>query len=193
MVDTAKAKINLKEGIFEVEGSEDFIINLLNKFEKDFKSGSIPVISQNKKNVHEIINNVKNPVNPDNIINIPPIPLDFKGYITNPSLKDFYSEKSPKNSQELITLFVYFISKYLGIQNVHVGHIISCYNEVSLKVPNNIERLLHEIKIFSGWLNLGNERKTVIITSIGEQFIENDLPKHKQPDINIINNITKDK
>lgn len=186
MVDTAKAKINLKEGIFEVEGNEDFIINLLIRFENNFKNMSLTSISPNKKNTIEQINNIKSTINPDNTLNIPPIPLDFKGYNDNPSLKELCSLKSPKNSQELITLFTYFVSKYIGIQNVHVGHIISCYNEVDMKIPHNIERLLHEIKIFRGWLNLGNERQTVMITTSGEHFIENDLPENKQPNLNVI-------
>ncbi|MFC1755196.1 hypothetical protein ACFL96_17700 [Thermoproteota archaeon] len=134
MVDTAKAKINLKEGIFEVEGNEDFIINLLIRFENNFKNMSLTAILPNKKNATEKINNIKSTINPGNTLNISPIPLDFKGYNDNPSLKKFYAEKSPKNSQELITLFTYFVSKYIGIQNVHVGHIISCYHEVDTKI-----------------------------------------------------------
>lgn len=184
MVDTAKAKINLKEGIFEVEGTEEFIINLLIRLENDFKSGSIKTISSTKKEITQKNINTKNTINPVKPIAIIPIPLDFKGYGINPSLKDLYSEKAPKTSQELITLFTYFISKYLGIQNVRVGHIISCYNEIAVKIPSNIERLLHEVKIFTGWLNLGNTPKTVMITSIGEKFIENNLPK-KKPNINV--------
>lgn len=185
MVDTAKAKINLKEGIFEVEGTEDFIINLLIRLENDFKSGSINTTPQITKGLP--LKNIikKNTLTPAKPIAIVPIPLDFKGYGTNPSLKNLYSEKSPKTSQELITLLTYFVSKYLGIQNVHFGHLISCYNEIAVTVPSNIERLLHEVKIFTGWINLGNAPKTVTITSIGEQFIENNLPKQNKPNINV--------
>ena len=74
----------------------------------------------------------------------------------------------------------------MGIQNVHVGHIVSCYNEVNAKKPLQIERLFQEIKIFTGWLGSGSLPQTAKITVNGETFVENDLPSHTKTKLNVI-------
>jgi hypothetical protein len=110
-------------------------------------------------------------------ISVAPIPLDLKGGKNGPSLKDFYQKKVPTSNQEKITVFCYYITKYLAISEVLPGHIVSCYNEVSEKKPLNIIQLFRDIKHRKGWLDTGEGSGSATISIAGENLVEHDLPK----------------
>jgi len=186
MVEEAKAKINMKNGIIEVEGSEDFIIKLLNKYGMDFKKEPVIGKPSMKKHQPEPSKSIKQEQIINTHINQEPIPLNLQGDNNIRSLSDIYAEKSPQTHQEAVTFFTYYVTKYLGIQNVRAGHIVACYNEVNAKKPLDIERLFQEIKIFTGWLDIGSLPKTTKMTISGENFVENDLPRHKETKLNVI-------
>tara|TARA_B100001971_G_C18078780_1_gene477117 strand:+ start:356 stop:901 length:546 start_codon:yes stop_codon:yes gene_type:complete len=176
MVDTTKAKINMNEGIIEVEGSEEFIIKLLDKYGKNFIKEPVIAKPSKKKHEPEPSKPIKKETVIKNQIDQKPIPINLKGDENIPSLTGLYAEKSPQTHQEAVTFFTYYVTKYLGIQNVQAGHIVSCYTEVNAKKPIRIDRLFQEIKIFTGWLEIGNLPQTAKITISGENFVENDLP-----------------
>lgn len=179
MVEITKAKINLKEGIIVLEGSEDFVMKILDRYEKNFISASVNVIQPRKKHRDEEPKSIQR----EAIIKKPstaPIPINLKGDKNRPSLKELHKEKSPQTHQEAVTLFVYYISKYLDIPNVQAGHIISCYNELGAKKPKQVEQLFQEIKLFSGWLDSGEEPNTTKITTDGVNLVEHFLPSSKK-------------
>jgi|TARA_B100000315_G_C14560057_1_gene580051 hypothetical protein len=202
MVEDAKAKINMNEGIIEIEGSEDFIIKLLDKYGTNFvnesvtvnpnlkpvsiDSDSVIVKTSKKKSLQEDPKNIRQATIIKNHINQEPISINLEGDENSPSLSDLYAKKSPQTHQEAVTFFTYYVTKYLGIQNVHVGHIVSCYDKVNAKKPLHIERLFQEIKIFTGWLDSGDLSQTAKITISGENFVENDLPGHSKTKLNVV-------
>ena len=186
MIDDAKAKINMNEGIIEVEGSEDFIIKLIDKYGKNFVNESVTTKSSKKKHQLEDSKNIRHATIIKKPIDQKPISINLEGDENIPSLSGLYVEKSPRTHQEAVTFFVHYVTKYLGIQNVHVGHIVSCYNEVNAKKPLQIERLFQEIKIFTGWLDSGSLPQTAKITISGETFVEKDLPSHSKTKLNVI-------
>ncbi len=106
-----------------------------------------------------------------------PIALDLKGGKTAPPLRDFYKNKSPRTNQEKVTVFVYYINKYLGISEASTGHIVSCYNEVNEKKPLKILQLFRDIKHLKGWLDNGEASNAVKISIAGENLVEHDLPR----------------
>ena len=110
-------------------------------------------------------------------VSTPPIALDLKGGKNVPQLRDFYSKKSPRSNQEKVAVFVYYISKHLGIPDVLAGHIVSCYNEVNEKKPLNIVQLFRDIKHHKGWLDTGEAANSVKISIAGENLVEHDLPR----------------
>ncbi len=178
MVELTKARINLKEGIIELEGSEDFVMKMLDKYDKNLNSSTVKVTPPIKNHqVKPVILNRETTRNTPNG-NMPSL-INLKGNSNKPSLLELYKKKSPQTYQEAVTLFVYYISKYLGIQDVQVGHIISCFDEVGAKKPKQIEPLFQEIKLFSGWLDLGKETHTTRITEDGVNFVEQFLPKSR--------------
>jgi|TARA_B100001971_G_scaffold10490_1_gene8498 hypothetical protein len=186
MVEAAKAKINMNEGIIEVEGSEDFIIKLLDKYGKKFVNESVTVKASKKKSLQKDSKNVRQETMMKKHVDQKPIPINLEGDEHSPSLSELYAKKSPQTHQEAVTFFLYYVTKYLGIQNVHMGHIVSCYDEVNAKKPLQIERLFQEIKIFTGWLESGDLPQTAKITISGENFVENDLPGHSKTKLNVI-------
>ena len=116
---------------------------------------------------------------------VAPIPLNLKGGKDSPPLRKFYKEKSPASNQEKVTVFVYYLAKFLGIQNILPGHIITCYNEVGERKPLQIVQLFRDIKHRKGWLDVGDEQNSVRISISGENLVEHDLPGPKsenQPD-----------
>jgi len=186
MVEATKAKINMNEGIIEVEGSEDFIIKLLDKYGKNFVNESVTVKASKKKPLQEDPKNIRQKTIIKNRIDQEPISINLDGDENTPSLSELYTKKSPQTHQEAVTFFIHYVTKYLGIQNVHAGHVVSCYDEVNAKKPLQIERLFQEIKIFTGWLESGDLPQTAKITISGENFVENDLPDHSKTKLNVI-------
>ena len=186
MVEATKAKINMNEGIIEVEGSEDFIIKLLDKYGKNFVNESVTVKTSKKKSLQKDSKNVRQETMIKKHVDQKPIPINLEGDEHSPSLSELYAKKSPQTHQEAVTFFIHYVTKYLGIQNVHAGHVVSCYDEVNAKKPLQIERLFQEIKIFTGWLGSGSLPQTAKITVNGETFVENDLPSHTKTKLNVI-------
>jgi hypothetical protein len=113
-------------------------------------------------------------------VSLAPIPLDLKGGNDVPSLRDFYNEKAPANNQEKVTVFAYYIKKYLKISDVLPGHVISCYNEVNEKKPLQIVQLFRDTKHSKGWLETGDTPNTAKISIAGENLVEHDLPRPKE-------------
>lgn len=107
---------------------------------------------------------------------IAPISIDLKGDKSHPSLKDFYKQKNPHTNQEKAVLFLYYVSKNVGISPVQKGHIMYCYNEVGLRKPKSLDQLLKDIKRLKGWIQF-DQLSDISLTVGGENLIEQDLPR----------------
>lgn len=183
-----KAKINLHEGIIELEGSEEFVQKNLDEFKNliDSESKTIHRDKEKQKSPNEIkekLNKKKIHKGVKKGINISPIPLDLKS--NGKTLKDFFKEKFPKggqNNQEIVTLFIYYLNKILSISDVVPGHVVSCYNEVSIKKPLNIPQLFRDIASLKGWVESSKIPGSVKITISGENLIQHDLPREIKSD-----------
>ncbi|WP_193051452.1 hypothetical protein [Pseudoalteromonas undina] len=184
----------LSSGHIEVAGSEDFvsgifpeIIELLNREQVQLggrsdsadievvdvinaePSMAIPVAKEKKK---------KAPRKAPAVKNIPPIPINLKGHEGGVSLMDFIAEKQPKldNAQELITVFIYYLVKLGGLNEVLPGHIISCYNEIKERKPSNTPQIMANIKNRKAYIDSAEEKGSYTISITGENLVEHDLP-----------------
>lgn len=180
MPEITKARIDLREGIIELEGSEDFVQKNLDKYdylivnrsvESDHSHKSLP--DTKKPNIKKAQKSSRKPVS------LVPIPVDLEGDEKKPALRDFYAEKLPNTNEEKITVFIYYLEKHLGISDVEQGHIISCYKQVNERIPKNIYQLLKNIKHNKGWISWGEKPSTARINIQGENLIEHDLPRTK--------------
>jgi hypothetical protein len=173
-----KAKINLKEGTIELEGSEAFVTKYLEIFRKHIEEVKFPESIKTAKPVEEhegekLRRRKKTP----SIIT--PIPLDLKESDGKPSLRAFYKEKRPQTFEEKLTVFAYYLKTYKNIDTMEAGHVVTCCKEVKSKTPSNINSMFKNIKYRQGWVDFGKKEGTVTITTLGENFVEYDLPREK--------------
>lgn len=183
-----KAKINLREGVVELEGSEEFVKKYLDEFKQLLNKSPIPISSQQSFQPQQNYQKQQQQIKPKQQksshkgVNVTPIPIDLKS--ANPNLKDFFNEKfennNPNNNQEIITIFIYYLNKILEIEDVLPGHIVSCYNEIGLRKPLNIPQFFRDIPNRKGWIESSKKTSgSVNITISGENFVKHDLPRVK--------------
>jgi hypothetical protein len=179
-----KAKINLREGIFEFEGSETFVKEYVKEFRDLFtKQKIIPDALLEDKSKGFVPQNNNNPPKQKvgfKGVNVPPLPVELKN--NQPSLREFFNQKRPSatNNQEITTCFVYYLNKIAKIPEVMPGHVVSCYNEMSIKKPLNLPQLFRDISHLKAWVEPAKTSGSVRITISGENLVEHDLPVIKK-------------
>jgi hypothetical protein len=196
----AKFKINVKEGIVELEGKENFVDKHLDKFEEIFKSAIRETMSQgieynlatndasalphqdieksfdiSRPEMSKAHNNNKHTTK----LSLPPIPVDLKAHENKIGLREFYAEKKPINHYEKTAVFVYYITKVNKQAEIKYGEILSCYEEVGEKKPSITDIIKNSIR-YKGWLEWGYDKFTTRLTISGENFVKFDLPKQKR-------------
>lgn len=180
---TTKAKINLKEGIIELEGSESFVTKELEIYQKQInemnKSATITSnaetsTEEGKPEGDKTTLKKKTVKSAQAVI---PIPLDLKAKDNKPSLRDFYKQKNPATQSESVVVFAYYLKEYLKTDKMEAGHVSSCAKEVGIKVPTNITQMFYDVHRNNGWFNLSEGRKFAEINTAGENFVIHDLPR----------------
>jgi len=172
-----KAKVNLKEGTIELEGSEAFVTKYLDAFRKEMGQ-IIPPPSETGE--EETRGEGKKPKRIKKIPStVAPISLDLKAKNGKPALRDFFKEKNPKNQMENLTVFAYYLKKHLNTNQMQLGHVVSCCKEAQCKVPTNITGMFYNIQHRKGWLDVGAGGESAQITTQGENYVEFDLPRQK--------------
>jgi hypothetical protein len=205
----AKFKIDVKQGVVELEGSETFVDKHLDKFEEIFTSAIKQTMTQGiihsitddnvsalqqqnsepKLNVSKLelakANNNNNNNNNNNkhatkqSPNLPPIPVDLKANVKKVGLREFYTEKNPSNHYENTAVFVYYLTKINKQTEVKYGEILSCYEEVGQKKPSITDIIKNTIR-YKGWLEPGSSKFITRLTISGENFVKFDLPQQKK-------------
>jgi hypothetical protein len=202
----AKFKIDVKQGVVELEGSENFVDKHLDKFEEIFKSAIKQTMAQGiihsltddnvltlqqqnseKKldiSKHELVkannnNNNNNKHATKQSPSLPPIPVDLKANVNKVGLREFYAEKKPANHYEKTVVFVYYLTKINKETEVKYGEILSCYEEVDEKKPSITDIIKNSIR-YKGWLEQGSGKFITRLTISGENFVKFDLPQQKK-------------
>ena len=196
----AKFKINVKEGVVELEGKENFVDKHLDKFEELFKSAIREAMAQGveynlasneasalpQRNIEKSFdisrpelskahNNNKHTTKQS----LPPVPVDLKAKENKIGLREFYAEKKPINHYEKTAVFVYYITKVNKQAEIKYGEILSCYEEVGEKKPSITDIIKNSIR-YKGWLEWGSDKFTTRLTISGENFVKFDLPQQKR-------------
>ena len=178
----AKAKINLKEGTIELEGSESFVDKYLAGFQQQLieaaknptpESPPQPPVILTKDELDKA--GKKKPAKLAQTVI--PIPLDLKGKDGSPPLREFYEQKNPKTLWESLAVFAYYLKEYLKIDRMEAGHVAACCKEVNIKVPTSIPQMFYDIQHQKGWLNIYDKRKFAEINTAGENYVKYDLPR----------------
>jgi hypothetical protein len=199
----AKFKINVREGVLELEGEENFVNKHLEKFEDIFKyaikevmkkefensfpsnkSSAIVTSSDIEKRFYQkdsppvMSKSRSNSKQAKTSVTLPPIPVDLKSNVNKIGLREFFATKKPSNHYEKATLFVYYLTKFNKEVEVKYGEILSCYEEVEEKKPSIVDIIKNSIR-YKGWLEQGTDKYTTRLTISGENFVKFDLPQIK--------------
>jgi hypothetical protein len=201
-----KFKIDVKQGVVELEGTENFVDKHPDKFEEIFKSAIkenmaqgiihsltddnvLTLQQQNSEkklgiSKHELVkanntNNNNNKHATKQSLSLPPIPVDLKANVNKVGLREFYAEKKPANHYEKTVVFVYYLTKINKETEVKYGEILSCYEEVDEKKPSIIDIIKNSVR-YKGWLEQGSGKFITRLTISGENFVKFDLPQQKK-------------
>jgi hypothetical protein len=184
-----KAKINLKEGTIELEGSEVFVTKQLEIFTKEMQSRKFEMEGETETDqtkspevqTTEGKRRKRKGVTPRIVA---AIALDLKQKGDKPALKDFYKQKAPSTDMERVTVFAYYAKKYLSMDKIEAGHVVSCCKEVHCRIPADIGQTFYNAQQHHAWLKVEKNGKFASITIQGENLVENDLPRKKDATAN---------
>ena len=157
----AKIKIDIPSGIFEAEGDEQFIREIYRDYQAERTSGTIKQIKKANKD--------ENPKESYSIVK------DINLSMDRTTLKDFYSSKNPQTALERNVVFVYFLQKISDLEKITIGHIYTCYKDLSIKPPEKLRQSLADTSSKKGWLDTSS-MSDIKISLKGESFVDHELP-----------------
>lgn len=107
------------------------------------------------------------------------IPKQIKNLNLKPKGKksglDFAVEKKPTNVLHKCVVAVYYLRDEIGLSAISVDHVFTFFKNASWKIPSDLVNTLQQAGT-AGWLDTADS-KNIIITPIGENLVEHDLPK----------------
>lgn len=188
----AKLRIDLSQGLIEVEGSEAFILELYGDFKDRFSSITLPAPATSETKPPQ--------ASPPPIQEIsPPVPAKksvqpvsraktkrsgkeepkFLGDLdlsigSLGRLKEFHARYLAKTNYEHNLIFVYYLKEGTGLDEVSEDHIFTCYRTVQVKIPGALRQSLIDTKT-KGWIVV--EGGSVRLTTAGRNHLEHDLAK----------------
>jgi hypothetical protein len=193
MSESTKVKINLKDGLIELEGSEQFVGQYLDEFKillssvyaKSTDPGEDDVDIDMKNSLEEqpLESKRKSPAKKAQsgkkvAPKVAAERFDIHGSDTILSLQDFMDEKKPgaKNGN-LIVVIGYYITEILGSKGFNLGHIEYAYKMLSLKRPGHLRQIMINEKNDRDLFELDAEDKNMWnLTRSGEIFVSEQLP-----------------
>jgi hypothetical protein len=184
----AKLRIDISQGILEVEGSEIFVSKIYQDFKENlarkFQVNSVatPPPSHQQIPTEKSTGQSKKKRKVSSGIKTPSLAkdLDLLGKDKGVSLKTYISSYvAPKSAMEWNVLFVYYLQKILEIPAVGIDHIYTCYKHLNVKPPNNLYQSLVDTAHRKGSINTDSV-DSITVTMVGENLIEHEIPRIDQ-------------
>lgn len=89
----------------------------------------------------------------------------------NPTLKEFFDQKSPSNHPRRFLVIMYWLKEHLDIEAVDVDHLYTCFRFLKLSTPSDIGQVFRDmLKQDLGYVSRV-ERGTYRINHIGENVV----------------------
>ena len=154
-----RVRIKLGEVEIEAEGDKEFVEKHIEDFKKEMPKIAKELPSKEKAVISEI----------------PKERVEFEKL----SLPEFYKQKQPKDHNETVVVFAYWLTKKEGEEEFAPRDIDSCFNEIGITKPTNTPRNMKTLA--SGkkaYLIRREKRGRYKLSMTGEEFIEKELP-HK--------------
>ncbi len=202
---TTKLKIDLTQGILEIEGSESFVKIIYNDFKTHF--AGIEVVDDLKPPRRTRKRKTKTakpvppaapapepqaeplpePPAPEAEEKAPPTPpptpdytivknLDLGAADDRPSLVEFMDAKFPLTNEERNIVFLYYLQHMLKLKGITADHIFTCYRHAKIRVPLNLENSLRITADQHNWIKT-TKAGNMTLTAAGKQYVEKQLPK----------------
>lgn len=174
---STRIKITLGEATIEIEGSESFVDRHWEEL-KSYMTNSQTKPVKHQLNTLDKSKKVKrNEIAEKKGLSYLPIPINLTGGEGVPSLKEFYEEKKPETNEELVTFFAFYLREYCGVDEMQMGHAVSCYNAIEKRKPNSIYDICKNSKRKWGYLDKGEIPYSFKLNIQGENLVKHDLPK----------------
>lgn len=102
--------------------------------------------------------------------------LDLSGGGNNLRLKDFHAQYLVTSNLERNLIFAYYLQHKLGLSDITLNHVFTCYREVGVKVPGALLQSLRDTANRRGWLDT-SITDDLKVTVTGMNYLEHDLKK----------------
>jgi hypothetical protein len=94
------------------------------------------------------------------------------------SFNDFVDVKNPTSMVGKITVAVYYLSQVVGIDQISVDHVYTCFKWMNWKLPAQFVNMIHQAGA-KGWLDT-SDRDNIVLTTLGENLVEHELRAKKE-------------
>ena len=179
MGEMTRVKIDISQGIIELEGNQDFVEKYLTWFEEKM------LVKQPFKSPKEVI--TRQPKTPktsqEKKTKLPGVqkPESFKIKVEGgPTLKDFFKEKLPNTKPshpEIIPVIATYVKVHAKMNEISEGNISFAYTAVGISRPKFLRQTIINLKNQKSFFTEGSEDGKWILTELGEDYVMNELPK----------------
>lgn len=91
------------------------------------------------------------------------------------SLAEFVKEKQPSSIKAKIAVCVYYLSTYASVSRITIHHIYTSFKWLTWRLPTDLKNMVYQVGS-QGRLDT-SDINNVRLTTMGENFVEHDLPK----------------
>lgn len=189
-MNTTKAKISLKEGLIELEGSEEFVKSYLDEFKKQLQGLALTTGSPPSATTAPAKRNGKTKLKkssdestvkpkPKKAANkISPERFEIHGGDGVPSLSDFMNAKKPGQANgEKIVVIGYYITEILGNKTFTEGQIEYAYRMLKYKRPEHLHQIILNTKSQKDWFDAQEDGSAWQLTRGAEIYVADELPR----------------
>ena len=92
---------------------------------------------------------------------------------------DFFQRKAPADSQEAVTVTVFWLRTIAELEGIGINHIYTCFKEAKYSVPTDIAGVCRNTASRKGWLDT-SDTADIKVTTQGENLVEHKLPSGKK-------------
>ena len=155
---TYKIRINLSDGMIEVEGDKDFVKSEIRELLEEIQKYKAKYIHSKKLSQ---VNEIKEEEIQENKLHI----------------KEFIEEKKPSNSLQTAVVLAYYLWKYEGKETFTVEDLKKIWVASGQKPPKRIRQSIIDAKRHHNWFE-NVSRGAYKLSPHGIYFVENELPKN---------------
>ena len=102
--------------------------------------------------------------------------LDLGATTAHPSLGEFMDSKLPITNEERNLVFMYYLQYLLNVDTITMDHVYTCYREVRIRAPLNLEHSLRTTANQKNWITASDDDQFAV-TPEGKLYVEKQLPK----------------